>query len=67
MATSTYTLEQERLINAHLKKILELLNIAVPEDHFGVVELSFPRQNGKIAGAVEVKLRTKHIRERHQP
>ncbi len=66
MTSSTYTIEQERLINSHLKKILELLSITIPEDHFGVVELSFPRQNGKIAGAVEVKLRTTHIRERHQ-
>ncbi len=64
MATSTYSVEEERLINFHLKKILELLGVHVPEDHFGVVELAFPRQNGKVAGEVEVKLRSKHRRVR---
>lgn len=63
MQTSTYTLEEERQINSCLKMILNLLDIQIPEDHFGVVELSFPRQNGKIAGEVEVKLRSRHRRE----
>ena len=65
MATSTYTIDEERQINSYLKKILELLDIHIPEDHFGAVEIVFPRQNGKIAGEVEVKLRSKHIRERN--
>jgi hypothetical protein len=28
------------------------------------VEISFPRQHGKIAGEIEVKLRSTHIRQR---
>ena len=64
MSTSTYSVDQERMINGYLKKILELLEVSVPEDHFGTVELAFPRQNGKIAGEIEVKLRSKHKREK---
>ena len=63
MATSTYSLEDERQINFHLKKILEVLSVQIPDDHFGMVEIAFPRQNGKIAGEVEVKLRSRYKRE----
>ena len=66
MTTSTYTIDTEQQINSHLRRILELLNVKIPEDHFGVVELSFPRQKGKIAGEVEVKLRSHHRREMRQ-
>ncbi|GEM_PF-2443747 len=63
MQLSTYTVEEERQINSYLKKILELLQVQVPEDHYGIVEISFPRQHGKIAGEVEVKVRSRYRRE----
>ena len=63
-ASSTYTVDQEREINLHLKRILDTLGVNIPEDHFGMVEISFPRQHGKIAGEIEVKLRSTHIRQR---
>jgi hypothetical protein len=59
MAVSSYTSEQERLVNSYLKKILDVLGYTVPEDHFGSVVISVPRQNGKIAGEIEVDLRSK--------
>jgi hypothetical protein len=59
MAVSSYTPEQERLVNGYLKKILDVLGYNVPEDHFGSVVISVPRQNGKIAGEIEVDLRSK--------
>jgi hypothetical protein len=62
MATSTYSVDDERQINFNLKKILDLLSVQVPDDHFGLVEIAFPRQNGKIAGEVEVKLRSRYKR-----
>ncbi|HTR81351.1 MAG TPA: hypothetical protein VMM58_06935 [Bacteroidota bacterium] len=65
MATSTYSIEEERQINSHLKRILDLLDVHIPDDHFGTVEIAFPRQNGKIAGEVEVRLRSQHKRERN--
>ena len=62
MATSTYSVDDERQINIHLKKILDVLSVQIPDDHFGMVEIAFPRQNGKIAGEVEVKLRSRYKR-----
>ena len=62
MATSTYSVDDERQINFHLKKILEVLSVQIPDDHFGMVEIAFPRQNGKIAGEVEIKLRSRYKR-----
>jgi hypothetical protein len=59
MATSSYTVEQERQVNNYLKKILEILGIEVPPDHFGSIDISVPRQNGKISGEIEVNLRSK--------
>lgn len=64
MAESFYSVEQERQINSHLKKLLEVLDVVLPEDHFGSIELFIPRQNGKIAGEIEVKLRQKFKRQR---
>jgi hypothetical protein len=64
VTTSTYSVDQEREINLHLKRILETLGVSIPEDHFGMVEISFPRQHGKIAGEIEVKLRSTHVRQR---
>jgi hypothetical protein len=57
--TSFYTSDQERLVNNYLKKILDVLGYQVPEDHFGSVDISVPRQNGKIAGEIEVSFRSK--------
>jgi hypothetical protein len=59
MATSFYTVEQERQVNNYLKKILDVLGYEVPSDHFGSIDISVPRQNGKIAGEIEVNLRSK--------
>jgi hypothetical protein len=59
MATSFYTVEQERQVNSYLKKILDVLGYEVPSDHFGSIDISVPRQNGKIAGEIEVNLRSK--------
>ncbi len=64
MSSSAYTVEQERQINASLTKILDLLDIQVPEDHFGTVVLTIPRQNGKIAGEIDVNLRSRHRRNK---
>ena len=66
MQNSTYSIEEERQLNSYLKKLLELLNVTIPDDHFGTVELSFPRQHGKIAGEVEVKIRSRYRREQKQ-
>ncbi|MDD8017325.1 MAG: hypothetical protein PHP42_03010 [Bacteroidota bacterium] len=59
MATSFYTPEQERLVNNYLKKILEVLEYKIPDDHFGSINISVPKQNGKIAGEIEVSFRSK--------
>ena len=59
MATSSYTPEQERLVNNYLKKILDVLGYHVPDDHYGSVDISVPKQNGKIAGEIEVSFRSK--------
>ncbi len=59
MTTSSYTPEQERLVNNYLKKILDVLGYAIPEDHYGSVDISVPKQNGKIAGEIEVSFRSK--------
>jgi hypothetical protein len=59
MAASSYTPEQERLVNNYLKKILDVLGYKVPDDHYGSVDISVPKQNGKIAGEIEVSFRSK--------
>ena len=59
MPTSSYTPEQERLVNNYLKKILDVLGYPIPEDHFGSIDISVPKQNGKIAGEIEVSFRSK--------
>jgi hypothetical protein len=59
MAVSSYTPEQERLVNNYLKKILEVLGYTIPEDHYGSIDISVPKQNGKIAGEIEVSFRSK--------
>ena len=67
MATSFYTVEQERQVNNHLKKILDILGYEVPTDQFGSIVISVPRQNGKIAGEIEVDLRSKMRRVKSEP
>ncbi|MEW5800213.1 MAG: hypothetical protein AB1728_14540 [Bacteroidota bacterium] len=64
MATSSYTPEQERLVNNYLKKILDVLGYDIPDDHYGSVDISVPKQNGKIAGEIEVSFRSKLRRTR---
>lgn len=64
MTTSSYTPEQERLVNNYLKKILDVLGYHIPDDHYGSVDISVPKQNGKIAGEIEVSFRTKLRRVR---
>jgi hypothetical protein len=66
MATSFYTVEQERQVNSYLKKILDVLGYEVPSDHFGSIDISVPRQNGKIAGEIEVNLRSKMRRAKNE-
>ena len=64
MAQSSYTVEQERQINLHINKVLEILGTKVPEDHFGSIDLSIPKQNGKIAGEISVNLKQKYKRQK---
>ncbi|MBI2429992.1 MAG: hypothetical protein HYV29_14580 [Ignavibacteriales bacterium] len=64
MTTSSYTPEQERLVNNYLKKILDVLGYHIPDDHYGSVDISVPKQNGKIAGEIEVSFRSKLRRVR---
>ncbi len=59
MTASSYTPEQERLVNNYLKKILDVLGYSVPEDHYGSIDISVQKQNGKIAGEIEVSFRSK--------
>ena len=66
MATSFYTVDQERQVNSYLKKILDVLGYEVPPDHFGSIDISVPRQNGKIAGEIEVNLRSKMRRAKNE-
>jgi len=66
MATSFYTVDQERQVNSYLKKILDVLGYEVPSDHFGSIDISVPRQNGKIAGEIEVNLRSKMRRAKNE-
>jgi len=42
--------------------MLEILNYVLPENHFGRIELIIPRQNGKIAGEIEIAFRNRHKR-----
>lgn len=64
MTASSYTPEQERLVNNYLKKILDVLGYHIPDDHYGSVDISVPKQNGKIAGEIEVSFRSKLRRMR---
>lgn len=60
MVTGDYTLEEREKINMYLNKILTILNVRSPDDHYGGVEIFFPREAGKVVGDVEVSFRSKH-------
>ncbi len=60
MASGDYTMEEREKINSCLNKILDILNVKFPDDHYGGVQIYFPREAGKIAGDVEVSFRSKH-------
>ena len=60
MSGSNYTETEERELNRCINRVLEILNYGLPQNHFGRIELIIPRQNGKIAGEVEVAFRNRH-------
>lgn len=60
MSSGDYTQEEREKINSYLKKILEILNVKSPDDHYGTLEISFSREAGKVVGEVEVSFRSKH-------
>ena len=64
MAQSMYTVEQERQINTHINKVLDILGATVPDDHFGSIDLSIPKQNGKIAGEISINIKQKYKRQK---
>ena len=62
MSGANYTESEERELNRCVNRMLEILNYTLPLNHFGRIELIIPRQNGKIAGEIEVALRNRHKR-----
>ena len=60
MASGDYTIEEREKINSYLNKILEILSVKSPDDHYGGVQISFPREAGKVVGDIEVSFRSKH-------
>jgi hypothetical protein len=60
MVTGDYTLEERERINTYLNKILDILHVKSPDDHYGGVQIYFPREAGRVAGDVEVSFRSKH-------
>ncbi|NUN69627.1 MAG: hypothetical protein HUU02_07950 [Bacteroidetes bacterium] len=60
MPSGDYTAEERERINLYLNKILEILKVRSPDDHYGGVQIYFPREAGKVAGDVEVSFRSKH-------
>ena len=62
MSGSNYTESEERELNRCINRVLEILNYSLPHNHFGRIELIIPRQNGKIAGELEVVFRNRHKR-----
>jgi hypothetical protein len=59
---ANFTEMEERELNRCLNRLLEILHYTLPENHFGRIELIVPRQNGKIAGEIEVAFRNRHKR-----
>jgi hypothetical protein len=62
MNGSDYSESDERELNRCINRVFEILNYRLPENHFGKIELIIPRQNGKIAGEIEVAFRNRHKR-----
>lgn len=62
MSGSNYTEHEERELNRCVNRVLEILNYSLPLNQFGKVELIIPRQNGKIAGEIEIAFRNRHKR-----
>jgi hypothetical protein len=62
MSGANYTESEERELNRCVNRMLEILNYVLPQNHFGRIELIIPRQNGKIAGEVEIAFRNRHKR-----
>jgi hypothetical protein len=62
MSSANYTESEERELNRCINRMLEILNYCLPHNHYGRIELIIPRQNGKIAGEIEVALRNRHKR-----
>ncbi len=62
MSGANYTESEERELNRCINRVLEILNYSLPDNHFGRIELIIPRQNGKIAGEIEVAFRNRHKR-----
>lgn len=60
MASGDYTVEERERLNHYLNKILDILKVKSPDDHYGGVQISFPREAGKLAGDVEVSFRSRH-------
>ena len=60
MASSDYTIEEREKINSYLNRILDILSVRSPDDHYGGVQIYFPREAGKVVGDVEVSFRSKH-------
>lgn len=60
MASGDYTMEEREKINSYLNKILDILNVKSPDDHYGGVQIYFPREAGKVVGDIEVSFRSKH-------
>ena len=62
MSGANFTESEERELNHCINRVFEILNYKLPENHFGRIELIVPRQNGKIAGEIEVAFRNRHKR-----
>jgi hypothetical protein len=62
MGSANYTESEEKELNRCINRMLAILNYSLPENHFGKIELIVPRQNGKIAGEIEVAFRNRHKR-----
>jgi len=62
MSGANYSESEESELNRCVNRMLEILNYTLPQNQFGRIELVIPRQNGKIAGEIEVAFRNRHKR-----
>ncbi len=60
MSGANYSALEERELNRCLDRILEILHYVLPANQFGRIELVIPRQNGRIAGEIEIAFRNRH-------